>query len=195
MLVDHEHVGDLQEFGHGRALPDRRHRGEVPDDLHPRPARPGGDLQVLRDGDFHLQHEHGGLGQEVVRQIGGAQGHIGAARHGDRVLAAAVDGDEGAAGRLVRHPDGTDIDTVLFEILTAGLTERILADGARHGYPDRAAMAYPRRRDGLIGALAAEETVGPARQDSFARTGDPLHPGDEIHIDGAEDDDHGTALF
>ena len=79
--------------------------------------------------------------------------------------------------------------------LTAGLTERILADGARHGYPDRAAMAYPRRRDGLIGALAAEETVGPARQDGFARTGDPLHPGDEIHIDGAEDDDHGTALF
>ena len=57
------------------------------------------------------------LDRRLVRQIGGAQGHIGAARHGDRVLAAAVDGDEGAAGRLVRHPDGPDIDAVLFEIL------------------------------------------------------------------------------
>ncbi len=112
---------------------------------------------------------------------------VGAARHRDLVATLGIDADHGEAGRSLRLAHRREIDSRLAQGGERQGREAVGPDAAGHRHPCPGA----RRRDCLIGPLAAGDGHVIGRQNGLARARQRRHPGDEIHVDRAEDDNHG----
>jgi hypothetical protein len=194
MLVGDQKVRRLQKIADHVARHLLRHRRQIPDDAArcgPGPAR---HLQRLRERHLHLQQQDRVSGQVRCGHVCGAGRAIGAARDGDRVLARAVDRDEGATGRLTAANDQAGIDAIGRKVPDRIVTEPVLAHPARHrdlAFRALAATCDARGSDRLVGPLAAEMGFIGRRQHGAAGAGDDRHACDQIDIERAEDQDHG----
>ena len=116
---------------------------------------------------------------------GGAELGVGAGGDRDLVLARRVDGDQRDAGRRVQPRHAPDVDPLALEQRQRLVAEVVGADRADH----RHARAEPRRRDGLVGALAAAVAGEAPAGDGLAGRGQPLGDHDQVGVDRADDDD------
>ena len=91
--------------------------------------------------------------KQLVGNLVGPRGHIGARRHCDRVLAVSRNHDRSAARRRLDDPHQLRIDTVAAQHIQRKAGKWILADGS--GEHDRGTGTAGGQR--LIGALAAGE--------------------------------------
>ncbi len=132
-------------------------------------------------------HVRGGQLESLERaaDLDGGQGRVRAAGDGDGVLPVAVDEDERDAGRLVRElDDAGDVDPLGLQGRSGLGPERVGADRAdeRHRRPE------PGRRDRRVAALAAVVALEPPADDRLAGGRQPVDDGDEVDVDGADDD-------
>ncbi len=190
VLVDDENVRRTEEIREVAGRKCLRSGCEVPDD--PAAGRPhmSGDGKGGREGDFHLEDRNRrGIHVETTNRCFRQRG-IGPAGDGDRVLAALVDGDKGAAGRLGGVGDEIGHNTVANEIVACRLAEGVIADAGRDRDPLRAGHACG--SDCLVRTFAAEQALVTRREDRFAGLRDRDHAGDEIDVNRTEDKDHVT---
>ena len=118
----------------------------------------------------------------------GAELGVGARRDDDGVLMVAVDDDGRDPGRAPHPCHQTDIHVAGLEVVHGAVAEVVGADpGHEHGVGSESG----RSRD-LVGALAAWQHLKPTAADGLTGSGDALDIGeDEVHVDGADDDDRG----
>ncbi|MET4828323.1 hypothetical protein ABH972_005912 [Bradyrhizobium ottawaense] len=143
----------------------------------------------LREGHFHLKHQHRVGTKQPGREIPGIRGHVGAACDRDRILAGLVDRDKGAAGRLVGPDDEAGVDFVGPEVLDRAVAKPVPADAARH--PDLSRSRDPRGGNGLVGALAAEMRLVGRREHRPAGAWNDRDLRDEVDVERPEHQDHG----
>ena len=178
-LVQHGDIDQLQQArrvgNHGRQV---EHR------VCARVARRG--QHGLRRGDRRLELRHPDLvAPRHVADHGAGEVVVGAAGDGDGVVAF-DDLDHGDAGGLpFDHADAEAVDVFVGQERAQGVAEAIVADRAQHG----GRHTEPRRRDGLVEALAAGQQRHLGAEQRLARGGAPCALHDDVHVEAAADDD------
>ena len=112
-------------------------------------------------------------------------------RHDNRVLALRIYGDDRNARRSAAlDRNATCIDTIRLQISKHLLAEIIRADAA----DENALAGASRRGDCLVGAFTAGMERDARAKHRLAHARMPLARGDDIHINGAEDENAGHAF-
>ena len=121
--------------------------------------------------------------QADIPQLRGPDFEVGAAGDDNLVPARGIHADKGAGRRPVRVIHGGDIDPAVFEAGERRLAEAVAADGTDHAHPG----AGPRRRQGLIGALAPWHHRIARAGHGLARRRQLFNRTDEVGVERAED--------
>ena len=131
-------------------------------------------------GDLELGEHDTRAGERGPRDVG-----VGARHDDDRVLAALVDGDDGATGRVGDSSDERRIGAGLDHGSEQPATGIVVADGG----DERRAGAGAGGGDGLVQALAAGVLGVGGAEHRLAGPGEPRGRGDEVEVGAADDAD------
>ena len=128
------------------------------------------------------------MGSPIGKPSGRWQGRktIRSGQHADGVFAFVVDADEGTTTGLFDALHTANIDALCTQAGQQFIAKSIAPQSANKGHR----RAQPCRRHRLVRAFAAMVARKTMAQHGLPGRRYLRHPGDQIHVDGARDEDH-----
>ena len=184
-FIDHEHVEQAKQLWIELA---RRCRVEQ----NPRAEAPGAleERCIRKCRNLLLQHQPVATGERGVGHCRRVGTRVRTGYDRDAVFSSIVDHDRGRTGCTVYSGNSPQINVLLSERLQRHVCECVAADGAEKSH----GCTRTRRRERLVGTLAARIRRKRPSSNRLAGPRKASDARDEIEIDRAENDDHSLVI-